>query len=165
MLWSLTGKKIVRDLGFTPPKSEIHSFLYEHEKDLGDVFVSLVLTEELTNWQGEGDQKIGLRYDRLFQVDDRLFYVERERGTQGREKLITKLNRYVSHYRKTHQPFYVLILGDETDLYTSIFEELHLSSHYLVALHSEFVKAPLNAQITSRFGFQTLLQTEVNSVE
>lgn len=165
MLWSLTGKKVVRDLGLTPPKSEIHSFLYEHEKDLADVFVSLALTETLYDWKGEGDQKIGLRYDRLFQVDERVFYVERERGTQGREKLITKLNRYATHYRKTQEPFYVLILADETELYTPIFGELRLGSHYLAALHSEFIKDPLNTRLTSRFGVQTLFQTQVNSQE
>lgn len=110
IFWSLANKKIVKDLDFTPPKSDVHSYLYEHEKDLADVFVSLALTDTLYEWQGEGDQKIGLRPDRSFRVDDRLFHVERERGTQGREKLVTKFNRYTSYYRKTHHRVCFLFL-------------------------------------------------------
>lgn len=162
-MWSLARTKVIRDLGYTPPKSEIHALLYEHEKSLGDVFVSLVLTERLVNWQTEGDQKIGLRYDRLFQIDERKFYVERETGSQGKDKLRTKLRRYQAHYQKTHESFHVLVLAEEAELYLSIFEELRLSSHYGVAIFSDFIKDPLNTEINTRFGVSNLLSnTAVN---
>jgi hypothetical protein len=154
LFWSLAKKKIVRDLGYNPPKSEIHSYLYEHEKDLGDVFVSLALTETLYTWKGEGDQKKGFRFDRMFQIDDTVRFLERERGTQGREKLRAKLSRYLKHYRETKEQFNVLILAEasEIDFHLSLFGELHLGNHYGSVAHSEFVRDPLNALITTRFG-------------
>lgn len=155
--WSLARKKYVRDLGYTPPH-QVHTHLYEHEKDLGDVFVSLALTKRLYNWQGEGDQKRGLREDRLFQFDDLVFYLERERGTQGREKLRRKLSQYVTFYRETKEPFYVLILGEDTELYLSLFQEMQLGSYYRVAVFSAFVNDPLNTPLRSNNNVQNIVQ-------
>src|SRR5258708_3008651 len=75
-LWFLTKSKVISELGYSPPKGEIHAYKYDHEKDCAEVFVSLALSDSLLEWEGEGDQKIGLRYDRKFRVDDRQFYLE-----------------------------------------------------------------------------------------
>src|ERR1051325_11880740 len=97
MLWSLTSHKINKELGYKA-KPDVHAFKYDHEKDCADIFVSLALTGTLLEWQGEGDQKTGFRHDRMFSVDDRIFYLEVERGTQGDGKLRAKLERYIKHY-------------------------------------------------------------------
>jgi hypothetical protein len=154
LLWFHAKHKVITDLGYTPPKSEIHAFKYEHEKACADIFVSLALTNSLLKWEGEGNQKIGLRYDRMFRVDSEVRYLEVERGTQGPEKLREKLNRYVLHYRKTREPFSVLFTVPDEDAVEQLvylFEELGLGNSYAVTVHSEFVNNPLEAQITSRF--------------
>jgi hypothetical protein len=163
--WFLAKSKLVTELGYTPPKGEIHTYKYEHEKDCADVFVSLALSDSLLEWEGEGDQKIGLRYDRKFRVDDRQFYLEVERGTQGPEKLRAKLERYIKHYRKNGEPFHVLFtVKDEVSLERVIylFEEFKLGASYCVVVQSELISDPLNARISDRFNVQTLVQTVSN---
>jgi hypothetical protein len=164
-LWFLVKHKAVSDLGYTPPKAEIHAYKYDHEKDCADVFVSLALSDSLLEWEGEGDQKIGLRYDRKFRVDDRQFYLEVERGTQGPEKLRAKLERYIKHYRKEQEPFTVLFtVKDEPALERIIylFDEFKLGSSYCVVLQSELVNEALTARISDRFNVQTLVQSPSN---
>ena len=164
-LWFLAKHKVVLELGYTPPKGEIHAYKYDHEKDCADVFVSLALSDSLLEWESEGDQKIGLRYDRKFRVDDRQFYLEVERGTQGPEKLRAKLERYIKHYRQAGEPFNVLFtVVDESALERLIylFEEFKLGASYAVVIHSEFVNDPLNARISDRFNVQTLVQSPSN---
>jgi hypothetical protein len=154
MLWSLTSTRLVRDLGHTPPKSEVHSMLYEHEKDLGDVFVSLALSGRLLEWQGEGDQKKGLRNDRMFRLADPKNYLERERGNQGVPKLREKVGRYVKHYETTREPFNLIFSVDteeEIERLIYLFEELRLGKQYAATLQQELVTDVLNAQVTSRF--------------
>jgi hypothetical protein len=160
VFWSFTNKKIVRDLGyFASP--EVHAHLYEHEKDLADVFVSLALTGQLYEWRGEGNQKEGFRFDRMFRTSDKTYYLERERGTQGREKLRMKLERYAKHYRTTQEDFNVLILAEagEQEFHLSLFKELGFGNHYATALCSDFIKDPLTAILTTRFGLQSLKES------
>jgi hypothetical protein len=164
-LWFLAKHKVVLELGYTPPKGEIHAYKYDHEKDCADVFVSLALSDSLLEWEGEGDQKMGLRYDRKFRVDDRQFYLEVERGTQGPEKLRVKLERYIKHYREKQEPFNVLFtVIDEPALerIVYLFEEFKLPASYSVVIHSELVNDPLNARISTRFDVQTLVQSPSN---
>jgi hypothetical protein len=164
-LWFLVKHKAVLELGYTAPKSEIHAYKYDHEKDCADVFVSLALSDSLLEWEGEGDQKIGLRYDRKFRVDDRQFYLEVERGTQGPEKLRAKLERYIKHYRKNGEAFNVLFtLQTEAALerVVYLFEEFKLGPSYCAVVHFELVNDPLNAQISDRFNVQTLVQSVSN---
>lgn len=158
VFWAFTNRKIVRDLGYSS-SPEIHAHLYEHEKDLADVFVSLALTDELYEWKGEGNQKQGFRFDRMFRTATQTYYLERERGTQGREKLRMKLERYITHYRNTEEDFSVLILGEpaEADFHLSLFKELHLGNQYLTATWSDFVNSPLTTSLLSRFSTQFLI--------
>lgn len=161
-LWHLSKHRVIKDLGYTPPTGEIHAYKYDHEKACADVFVSLVLSDTLLEWEGEGDQKIGLRYDRKFKVDERQFYLEVERGTQGPEKLRTKLERYVKHYRQEQEPFHVLFtVQDEAALERLIyvFEGLSLPAAYAVVVHAELVNDPLRARISTCFAVQTLVQS------
>jgi uncharacterized protein (DUF934 family) len=126
------------------------------------------LTGEIYEWKGEGNQKEGFRFDRMFRTSDSLYYLERERGTQGREKLRLKLERYMRHYRSTQEKFNVLILAEdgEQDFHLSLFKELGLGNHYSTALCSDVIKDPRSALLTCRFGqFQIALQTQSDSLE
>lgn len=159
-LWFLVKHRVVLDLGYTPAK-EVHAFKYDHEKDCADVFVSLALSDSLLEWEGE-NYKSGLTYDRKFRVDDRQFYLEVERGTQGNEKLRLKLERHIKYFRQKREPFNVLFtVKDEAALERVIYllDEFKLGSAYAVVIHSEFVASPFTAQISTRFDVQTLVQT------
>jgi hypothetical protein len=159
MLWSLTSHKINKELGYKA-KPDVHAFKYDHEKDCADIFVSLALTGTLLEWQGEGDQKTGFRHDRMFSVDDRIFYLEVERGTQGDGKLRAKLERYIKHYHATHKPFNVLFTVQDEDALermVGLFAEFKLGNQYAVVVHSEFVRDPLHARLTTRFDTFLLL--------
>lgn len=158
VLWSLTNHKINKEQGYKAPP-EVHAFKYEHEKACADIFVSLALSDTLMEWVGEGDQKLGFRHDRLFRVDDRVFYLEVERGSQGDGVLRAKLERYIKHYQATKQPFNVLFTVSDEDALErllTLFDQFKLGNQYAVTLHSEFVADPLKAQITTRFDSNTL---------
>ena len=99
--WSLAKNTIIKELGYEPPQSEIHRFKHDHEKDCGDVFVSLMLTEHITFWEGEGRAKKGFRHDRKFEFGECDWYLENEKGSQAPKVLRAKLDNYLEHYRKT----------------------------------------------------------------
>lgn len=166
-LWFLANHKEVKELGYIPPKAEIHAFKYDHEKDCADVFVSLAITEGLYEWQGEGDQRGGFRHDRLFRVCPCTYYLERERGSQGPDKLRAKIERYMKHYKQSEESFNVLFTVDtepEIERLGSLFKEFGLGNSYQIALHQEFVDDPLEALISTRFKDATLqmhLQTHL----
>jgi len=153
MLWSLRKHKISTDFGLAAPTFEVHRFKYEHEKACADVFVSLALTDELYEWEGEGDQKLGFRHDRKFTLQGAPWYLEHEEGNHVQKILKEKLERYRSLWGETREAFGVLFTArdhDTFDLILSLFRELSLPSMYCVALHSEFVIDPLNTEIASR---------------
>ena len=154
-------ERILAEFGVTPTNWKIHRSLYEHEKSCGDIFVSLVLTGRLVEWQGEGDQKAGFRHDRLFRIDDPVNYLEEERGNQGLGKLRDKLTHYADHFRKNRQPFNVLFAVDtepEIERLAGLFEEFKLGNSYGVVLQDELVLDPLSARVTTRF--DTLLAAD-----
>src|SRR6185436_490842 len=100
---------------------------------------SLALSGKLYDWKGEGNQKEGFRFDRRCQLEDSVYYLERERGTQGRDKLRSKLERYIRHYRSCEEDFTVLILAEpgEVDFHLSLFKELGLGEHYGSVLQAD----------------------------
>jgi len=152
--WFLAKHPIVSELEYIPPKKEVHAFKYDHEKDCAEVFVSLALTDSLFTWEGEGDQKSGLRHDRKFSVDDRVFCLEVERGTQGDGRLREKLARYVKYYESTREPFHVLFTVQNESAIESLvylFGEFKLGNQYGAVLFQDFINDPLNAPITTRF--------------
>ena len=147
-------EKLLEELGYKSTNWEIHSSLYDHEKACADIFISLALTDTLMEWGGEGNQKSGLRHDRKFRIDDRIFYLEVERDSQGADKLRDKLARYVKHYREKEEPFHVLFtVNNETELERLIylFEEKRLNNSYAAVIHQDFISSPLSGLITTRF--------------
>ena len=165
--WSLANHKFIKELGYEPPKSEIHRFKYEHEKGCGDIFVSLMLTGECTLWEGEGRAVKGFRHDRKFAFD-KIWYLENERGTQAPKVLRGKIDNYLKHYRETYDPFHVLFtVKDEPSLEQIIylFDEYKLPNFYWATVIDDFVSDPLNAQITSRTSTNTLSKQFSNRVE
>lgn len=151
--WSLARHPVIREFDLTPPKSEVHALKYDHEKMCADIFVALMNSGKLWAWLGEGNQKIGFRYDRGFKVDGRVFYLEAETGSQSEDKWRGKIANYRKHYHSTHEPFNVLFIVPTEKLLervARIFEELKTDDHYLVAVLDEFLQDPFTAQLTSR---------------
>jgi len=133
--WFLVKHPIITELGYAPPKSEVHTFKYEHEKDCAEVFVSLALTDRLMLWEGEGTQKKGFRHDRKFEIgeDSLPWYLEVERGNQMPQKLRVKIEQYIRHFHETKEPFHVVFtVQDEAavEQLVYLFEEFKLGNHY-----------------------------------
>lgn len=158
-LWSLTKNSIIKDLGYEPPKAEIHTLFFEHELMRGEVFVSLALTGEVIEWIGEGDQKSGFRHDGMARFVDDKFYFEIERGNQAPVKLREKIARYVKHFRATKEPFYSIWIVPNSDMMMTVlelFEEFNLPTFYYVTLFDDFIQDPLSAKLTARTMSNTL---------
>ena len=165
-LFRLADHKLLKELNYTPAKAKVHGQLYEHEKICGDVFVSLTLTDKLRHWGGTTSLgKNGPFPDRVFRIDQRLFYLEVETGTQREDKLRPKVERYIQYRRETKDEFHTLWLGrddNHLDMMMDIFEELGASPHYIVASQNEFINSPLTCLLLNRFGEFTLLQDASN---
>ena len=137
-------------MGYEPPRSEVHAFKYEHEKQCAEVFVSLTLTGKLYGWQSHKRISKGIIPDRIARFENRIFYLEIERGTQ--DKIIQKTDSYRKFWRETKDEFSVLFLvRDEKALEDAVnkFESAGASGHYFVGVFSEFAGDPLNAILTS----------------
>jgi hypothetical protein len=166
--WYLAKHPLNAEDGFSPPKAEIHRFKYEHEKGCGDIFVSLALTDQLLNWEGEGRALKGFRHDRKFAIGDDDWYLENERGNQSPQVLRAKLENYLKHYRDAKESFFVLFaLGSDqaVEQMVYLFEEFKLPNFYWATAFDEFVSDPLNAQITSRNTSNSLSNMLSNRIE
>lgn len=166
--WYLAKHPLNEEQGFAPPKAEVHRYKYEHEKDCGDIFVSLALTGNLLLWEGEGRAIKGFRHDRKFSLDKLDWYLENERGTQAPTVLRGKLDQYIKHYRETKEMFHVLFVVQDEDAVSQIvylFEEYRLPNFYWACVFDQFVSDPLTAQITSRNSSNTLSNTLSNGME
>ena len=160
--WSLTNHQIVKELGYSAPKFEVHRYKYEHEKGCGDIFVSLALTGQMLLWEGEGRAKKGFRHDRKFALDDTDWYLENERGSQAPQVLRGKLDQYLKHHRETKEIFHTLfVVKDEqaVEQIVYLFDEYKLPNFYWACVFDQFVSDPLTAQITSRNSTNTLSNT------
>jgi hypothetical protein len=157
-LWSLKKNKLLVELGYIAPKSDIHKYNYDHTKRAGDIFVSLALSGSLYLWEGEGNRP-DLRWDRKFAVDDRDFYLEVETGSQDIGKLRLKTERYLRYWEEIHEPFNVLFtVGSDAGMrkVLTLFTEYRLNNHYMVVSQSDFVSSPFTADIYTRFGINKL---------
>ena len=145
--------QIIKDYGFEVTNWKVHSNMYFHEKDCSEIFVSLVLTERLNKWLGEGDQKQGFRHDRKFQFNWKWYYLEVERGSQKKPDWQGKIISYQKLYRETKESFHVLFaMRDEESVneMITIFEQMKCTNHYVATTISELVADPLTARLTSR---------------
>lgn len=140
--WSLKPHEIIRDLDLKPPKAEVHSFKYAHEKDCAEVFVSLALTEQLYGWEMHKKVGNGIIPDRTALLPE-TYYIEVERGTQ--DKIKQKLEAYQQYYRQTKEPFFVLFLVKDEKALTDGLKTLEGSpNHYRIDIHSRFCSNPFS---------------------
>src|ERR1019366_5538265 len=104
---------------FCLPEVDIPTNFYnrQHEIDCGDLFVAYFNTGKLQYWDAlwQEDEK-GIKdnyrvwYDRRFQLDDKLFFLEVDRGTEDLDAFETKIKKYLK-LAQDHQGvnWYVLI--------------------------------------------------------
>lgn len=136
-LWSLKPHPIIKELGYSPPRAEIHTFKYEHEKACADVFVSLALTGKLLDWQAHKKISKSVIPDRIAHLDT-LTYIEVEMGSQ--DKILQKATAYRKHYFETPEDFQVWFLVKEQKQYDDALYKLEdFTDHYQVELLSNFV--------------------------
>lgn len=156
--WSLRAHPIVSERGLEAPRSEVHTFKYEHEKECAEVFVALALSGKLHGWEAHKRISKGIIPDRIAHLPNGTYYLEIERGTQ--DKIASKTENYRKYWRETNEQFQVLYLvKDEKTLEDSVrkLEEINASGHYLVGVFSEFKEDPMNAILTSSYKSNSLL--------
>lgn len=134
-MWAIKPNPINRDLGYEPPRAEIHTYKYEHEKACADVFVSLVLSGKLIGW--EQHKKIGgIIPDRTATLDGTV-YIEVEMGSQ--DKIRQKAESYKKYFQETRQQFDVWFLVKDQLTYEKGLEYLrHFPSAYSIELLDVF---------------------------
>lgn len=158
-LWSIKRGKFARDLGYTGAKADVHSFKYEHEKGCAEVYVALLTSGLLLGWGGEGDGKIGLKYDRKFKIktsvgESPLTYLELETGSQGEAKLREKLARYEKYVGASGEAACVLftvMTEPELERLIVLFEEFRFGRNFGAVIHAELTADPPTARVTTRF--------------
>jgi hypothetical protein len=123
----------------------------QHEIDCGDVFVALVNTEKLQYWdaiwqEDEKSIKTDYRvwYDRRFQFDDKLFFLEVDRGTEDLEAFEAKIKKYLKLAQDSNTKWYVLITiqgyrqsaPKRAQNIAGVLEHLNVAPfHYLIGFH------------------------------
>ena len=134
-LWAFTSNKLVKELGGMPPKSEIHTFKYEHEKACADVFVTLILTGKLIGW--EQHKKIGsIIPDRTAELDGTV-YIEVEMGSKS--EIRQKAENYKRYYHETRERFSVWFLVKHQWQYDEGLEDLRtFPNNYSIELLDVF---------------------------
>jgi hypothetical protein len=135
-LWALKRHKIISELGYSPPTSEIHTYKYEHEKACADMFVTLALSGKLTDWQAH--KKIGqIIPDRMAELD-RLVYIEVEMGSK--DEIKQKAEAYRQYYFDSREQFEVWFVVKTQEQLDKAEKDLDgFSSYYRVDLLSNFV--------------------------
>lgn len=135
-LWALKPHPIIKEFGFAPPKAEIHSFKYEHEKACADVFVTLALTGKLYGWEAHRKIAKGIIPDRIATFDQ-IAYIEVEMGSQN--KIKEKADNYRRYRISSKEEFLVWFLVKDQRQYESALEGLSdLADHYQVAILDDF---------------------------
>jgi hypothetical protein len=124
----------------------------QHEIDCGDVFVSIMNTGKLQYWDAlwQEDEKsikndYRVWYDRRFQFDDKLFFLEVDRGTEDLESFEKKIKKYLKLAQDhPHVKWYVLITiqgyrqtaPKRAQNIAGVLERLNVAPfHYLIGFH------------------------------
>ncbi|MGI8467749.1 MAG: hypothetical protein ACR2N3_04785 [Pyrinomonadaceae bacterium] len=135
-LWALKPHSIIRELGYFPPRAEIHTFKYEHEKTCADVFVTLALSGNLTDWQEHKKINKGIIPDRIADFNGTV-YIEVEMGSQN--KIKQKADSYKKYFQETRQPFEVwFLLNEMRQLERAQADLATFPSHYKADLLTNF---------------------------
>jgi hypothetical protein len=158
-LWCLADNPVIKKLGYTPPKKEIHELFYDHEIIRGDIFVQMARSGYLLEWEWE-PQVRKFFPDVLMRVSDPAIYIEVERGNQNKAKLINKIQNYLNLFYETKEMFYVLFVvsDDLVALIKRIFNEINTPQMYMFVTAESFMADVLNAQLMSQQKSHTLSQ-------
>lgn len=138
----------------------------QHEIDCGDFLVSLMgavhpETERLTHWDyewGAEEKKEYIKtrqfyFDRRFVLDDRLFFLEVDRGTKDLEAVRKQFERYV-HFSESYpaERFQVLVTvqgyrhikaEDRATQLFKILASLKRGNQFLITMHQHALGNPL----------------------
>lgn len=124
------------EIKLIPPKTEIHTFKYEHEKACGDVFVTLALTGNLYGWEAHRKISKNIIPDRAADYGGTV-YIEVEMGSQN--KIRQKSENYSQYFSESRKQCLVWFLVDTDKLYQSGLEDLRdFPRHYSIQKLSEF---------------------------
>ncbi|MEJ7863099.1 MAG: hypothetical protein WKF90_15830 [Pyrinomonadaceae bacterium] len=127
---------MTKDLGYEPPRAEIHAFKYEHEKACADIFVTLDLSGKLLGWEQHKKLGTSIIPDRTAILDGTV-YIEVEMGSQ--DKIKQKAESYTRYFQETKKQFSVWFLVKEQRHYDSGLEYLrHFPSAYSIELLDVF---------------------------
>lgn len=151
--------KVILEYGLEITNWKIHGNLYEHEKVSAEIFVSLTLTNRLLEWQGEGNQKLGFRHDRMFRIDSRKIYLEVERGNHEASALIRKIQAYQRFYRDKKELFCVLFTFPTEEEVVNMIQQFaneNTTNNYWAVVQNEFIASPLEARISNQHTTFTL---------
>jgi hypothetical protein len=123
-------------MGYEPPRAEIHTFKYEHEKACADVFVTLKLSGGLHGWQQHTKIGKSIIPDRTADIGNTV-YIEVEMGSQ--DKIHQKAESYKRYFQEKRQPFSVWFLVKSQLQYDKGLEYLrYFPSHYSIELLDVF---------------------------
>lgn len=152
--WAFADTKDARSLDLKHP-GWLHPLLHDHERCLGDVFVALMLSGELREWNREETKNLKEDAQFCFGPYDDSYFLEVEMGNHGESRITEKINRYRKHYAATGEAFRVLFVvqteGDK-DKTVALFDSLQLSTHYSVCLFTEIAVDPLTTNLYHRKG-------------
>lgn len=164
-LWRLNNHSVIKRLGYSPPKTDLHTNLYDHQNEIGDIFVSAALTGKLLEWKSEVALTKYLRTDIVMRFSDLDIYVEVERGNQTKWKLKAKIENYIKYYQQTQQYFYVLfvVADDIFDDVCNLFDEMQVRQMYMLVRKTPFETDILNTPLQSRNVSHTLTQLCINA--
>lgn len=100
---SATGKTLI--LWMLPGQKPPSKWNIDHETECADLFVSYERTGKLENWDPAWTaeeyraifKKYGIKYDRRMELEDidRVYFWEHDRGTETRQTLATKCEKYM----------------------------------------------------------------------
>ncbi len=123
-------------MGFEPPRAEIHTFKYEHEKACADVFVTLALSGNLYGWEQHKRIATGIIPDRTADHNG-IVYIEVEMGSK--DEIRQKADAYTKYFQATREQFNVWFLVKHQWQYDSGLEDLRdFPNHYSIELLDTF---------------------------
>lgn len=128
--WALKAHPIVKELGLEPPRADIHTFKYGHEKLCADIFVALYQTGSLSGW---GQQRISKEIipDRTFFLGEDRYYLEAEKGNQKEPLIQKKIDAYKKYWRETQESFQVRFVTDDEKTFDMLFRLMvNETNHY-----------------------------------
>jgi len=120
----------------TPPREEIHTNRYYHEKACADVFVTLGRSGTLHDWEAHRKIHHKIIPDRIARIPE-LVYIEVEMGSK--DEIYQKAENYRRYYRETREDFRLWFFVKTQKQYEAGLKSLEgFTQHYGIQLLSEF---------------------------